>query len=106
MNERSWVSYIEDLHNKASDTKFVWFPFAFLRPNKHEEICFARLVLMAIFFGSYYGIFFCVKQIFFGEVLTTEGALKNTIVAILCFLFWFSLVTAPCWNRRAKKIRK
>lgn len=101
-----WLEKLEKAHNQASDTTFVWFPFTWLRPLVTEEISTPRRIFMALAFGVYYGTFFSLKDYFFNNRAFFESIWTNTIGAIALFFVWFSIVTTPLWNRRAKRASK
>jgi hypothetical protein len=58
---------------------------------------------MAVVFGAYYGFFFTLKGTLFGDRAFFASIATDVLVAIGIFFAWFSLVTAPLWNRRAKR---
>jgi len=61
---------------------------------------------MAFLFGSYFGLFFCLKRIIWAEPLEWGEFFKTSSFAILAFWIWFNLVTAPLWNRRSRRLLK
>jgi len=101
-----WLDSIEKLHNWASETRFVWFPFKILRPKKKEKISSARRTLMAVCFGVYYSVFIIGKRILFGKKASIRFVVLAVFFTIIVFFLWFSLITTPLWNRRAQRIKK
>lgn len=97
------LDVLEKWHNRASDTAFVWFPFQRLRPDPATPILLARKVQMALCFGPYYGAFYLLRQLAWGEVGNWREGLATLAIAVAVFFAWFSLVTAPLWNRRARR---
>lgn len=105
MNDQpSTLDRIERLHNRASDTAFVWFPFNRLRPLPHQSITIARCSIMAICFGIYYGAMLSLRQSIFGAEIFSRVILTNSLGAFAVFFLWFNLVTATLWNRRARRL--
>jgi hypothetical protein len=100
----SILTKVEEIHNKASDTRFVWFPFLWMKPKPSEFLRFKKIVLMSVVFGFYYGTFFTLKKVLLGGVDLFESLPKAVPLAIAIFFVWFNLVTATFWNRRAKRL--
>ncbi len=98
------LNKVEDLHNKASDTRFVWFPFTWLKPKPSEPLRFGKLILMSFFFGFYYGIFFALRNAWLSDTDLLSLLPKNIAIATAAFFVWFNLVTATFWNRRARRL--
>ncbi len=99
------IERIEFWHNTASDTKFVWFPFHFLKPNPNVEIGAKLRIKMTICFGLYYGIFAAIRSCLFSDLKIGTTVAKDVPLAVLFFAVWFSFVTAPLWNMRAKRLK-
>lgn len=102
----SWLDSLERLHNRASDTRFVWFPFERLRPRTDEFISLSRRVVMALTFGGYSCVFVIGKRLLLGEPIHPDATARTATLAVAVFYAWFSLVTAPLWNRRARRMRR
>lgn len=102
----SFVRQLEDWHNRASDTSFVWFPFLFLKPEPNARIDFTLVLKMTLCFGVYYGFFAALRSWVFhgGEFWVAVG--YNIVIASVFFIFWFTLVTAKLWNRRALRLKQ
>lgn len=96
---------IEVLHNRASDTSFVWFPFLFLKPKQNETIDLKRRIAMAVCFGCYFSVYNFVLSLFWGPVLSGSQVLMAAAKFCLLFFLWFTFVTAFFWNRRARKLQ-
>jgi hypothetical protein len=100
------MDWLEYWHNRASDTRFVWFPFEKLRPASHELLLFKPRVIMSLCFGLYYGLFYLLRKFLIGVKLDDRFVVDAFVVATLGFFIWFNLVTAFFWNRRARRLRK
>jgi hypothetical protein len=100
------IEQIEFWHNKASDTKFVWCPFGFLKPEANVLIGNMLKLKMTLCFGLYYGLFAAIRSWLFSNSDLLIELARDTIWALLFFAFWFNAVTAPIWNMRAKKLQR
>lgn len=105
MSLENWLLKFEIWHNRASDTKFVWFPFEFLRPPVHVKIDAKRCLAMALCFGTYFAAFALLKDLFFGREFTVMSTSFVFLKATGAFFIWFKFVTAYFWNRRANSVR-
>jgi hypothetical protein len=95
---------IEPIHNWASDTRWVWFPFEFLRPNRDMLISSGRCCAMALCFGVYFGLFYLLRKTWSGVPLDFGTASQSFIYFFGFFFIWFNLVTAYFWNQRARRL--
>ena len=102
----NWLDTIERLHNKASDTAFVWFPFNWMRPAASESMSMARRLRMTLAFGIYYGLSYAVTGALFRDRPLLAFGPGSVLSAMAIFFVWFNLVTAPLWNRRARRYRR
>jgi hypothetical protein len=102
----SLINQIEYWHNKASDSQFVWFPFQFLKPKPNEIIQLPLKAKMSICFGFYYGVFAALRGWIFSNQNPVHSLGSDILIAIAIFAVWFSVVTAPLWNRRAQRLLK
>jgi hypothetical protein len=102
---RRFLDRVEYWHNKASDTQFVWFPFQFLKPAPPFPILFWRRLVMAVLFGIYCGFFLALRRWIFSHVDFAASLVDDVIYSICFFLIWFNLITAPLWNRRARRLQ-
>jgi hypothetical protein len=100
----TFLRKIEDFHNWASDTRFVWFPFLCLKPKPQEFLRFKKLLLMSFCFGFYFGFFLTIRKSFQPNSNFFESLPSNLGFSVFGFFVWFNFVTAPLWNRRANKL--
>lgn len=95
---------LESAVNEVSDKDWAWWPFLWLRPEKHEPLSFVRIAVIAVLYGLP------------ASALTEVGiklqyaATRTEIVATslffpLLFLFFGTVFVAPMWNRRASALR-
>jgi hypothetical protein len=116
---------IEDIHNWASDTNFVWFPFLRLKLRPEQSMPFRHRLLMTIFFGPYFSLFYTLRvwiigrwnqsasdvaqataDNFWGGLVASIGPMAINMIWVTAFFFvWFNLVTAYFWNRRARRLQ-
>lgn len=99
-----FLQKIEDLHNKASDTNFVWFPFQFLRPKPEEPIGLLRRLLMSLCFGLSFEVLYFLRKGIFGECPSFTSSLQSALWFCAAFFVWFTFVTSFFWNRRARRL--
>jgi hypothetical protein len=90
-------------HNRISDTDFVWFPFLFLKLKPHQVLTLRHRVKMAFCFGPYFVVGIVLRDFVFSQPIAWEKIPQQFILGFGFFLIWFSMVTAPLWNRRAQQ---
>lgn len=73
-----------------------------LRPAPHESIGPQKLLFMIICFGLYGAILWPLKQFLLNDEITWRGQLMFTLKCFVFFTVWFSCVTRPLWNQRAR----
>lgn len=95
---------LEHWHNWASDTKFVWFPFYWMKPKIHDLLSVPRTTAMAILFSIYYNLWYLARNFAFGVAFDIEHAAWGQLFFFVFFFVWFNLLTRPLWNRRARKL--
>jgi ABC-type uncharacterized transport system permease subunit len=100
------IDRIEIIHNQLSDSNWVWFPFLFLKPKASEKINQKRKFLMSICFGFYFTAALVIRNVLFSRPTDIESLPTLALSSVLGFFFWFTLVTAYFWNRRAKRLQK
>jgi hypothetical protein len=99
------LSKIEEVHNYLSDFNYVWWPFLFLKPQPHERISFKRTLIMAPCFALYFLAAAILKDFLRGNAIELSQSIEYFVKGTLVFFFWFNLVTAPLWNRRAQRLQ-
>ena len=96
---------VVDFHGWLSDKDFIWWPFSFLRPAKAEEIDLNKKVVMTLCFGGAASLMLGVVALINNAFVASEQ-LKTLCILLSVFFLWFSVVTAPLWNLRARKLQK
>lgn len=91
-------------HNWLSDKDFIWWPFSFLRPEPHTSINFKLVGLMTLCFG---GLSFTMFTIFavINNAFTPQTSFATFLSCFGGFFIWFSTVTRPLWNIRARQLQ-
>lgn len=95
---------IEKVHNRLSDTNFVWFPFLWLKLEANQELTSKHLLKMTIWFSFYFNVGYILKKLLFGEPMELAGLVQSQLFFIVLFFCWFHLVTKQFWNRRARRL--
>ncbi len=95
---------LASFHNWLSDKDFIWWPFSFLRPEKHELITLRLILTMTGCFGGLSAAFFTLLALV-NSTLTGPYFFITLASSLSGFFLWFSLITRPLWNRRARRLR-
>jgi hypothetical protein len=94
-----------EVWNQLADADALWGPFAFLRPSQKQEFSHARLLVVTILFGGFYGMCGNVVLVWFHHLthypVFPLPALPLALVAttFLCG----ELTFRPAWNMRARR---
>ncbi len=98
------IDIFEKAINEVSDKDWSWWPFLWLRPQRHAELSLTRLAAISVLYGLPCGGLVSVPL---AIVRPEMRALVPFAMAALPLLFLFlgSMVIAPMWNRRAERIR-
>lgn len=100
-----WEKFLQRYHHLA-DQDFIWFPFLFLRPRPEQTIELGRLLSMSVCFGLYGAALWPLKQWIMDQEISWQGGWVFALKSFSFFLFWFTLVTRPLWNQRARQLQK
>lgn len=93
------------LHNWLADRDFVWWPFSFLRPEKHELITFSKVLQMSLCFGGMASVMFIGFAVM-NNAFDLSSAFLTLLGSFASFYVWFFCVTMPLWNYRARRLQK
>ena len=99
------IDQIEALHNRISDTDFVWFPFLKLKLKPEQPLTFLHRLKMTIAFGLYSGVANLLRKLLMSQPISIESVLMTFAKATIFFFLWFNFVTAYFWNRRAQRLK-
>lgn len=95
---------LEESVNEVSDKDWSWWPFLWLRPEKHQHLSFARIVLVSMLYGVPASALMALGIKL--QYAATRSELVGTGLCFpLLFLFFGSVVVAPMWNRRSERLR-
>ena len=98
------IDQLETSVNEVSDMNWSWWPFLWLRPEKHEHFSLARVASIAMLYGTPASAVMAV-----GIKVQYEASLPELVGTgmffPLLFLFFGSVVLAPMWNRRSDRLR-
>jgi len=91
-------------HNWLADKDFMWWPFSFLRPRPDEFITMKIALLMTGCFGGLAFLMFTILAIA-NNVFTLEYGFSTLLSCFGGFFIWFTCVTKPLWNNRARQLK-
>ncbi len=95
---------LEETVNEISDRDWSWWPFLWMRPEKHAKLSLLRIGSLSVLYGVP-----CSVLIGFALSLLRASSLTERLFTAvtfpLLFLFAGSVVVAPMWNRRAERLR-
>jgi len=95
---------LEETINEISDRDWSWWPFLWLRPEKHAELTLARVVVLSLLYGAPCGVLTAIAS----SLLRARSLPETLFMPLafpLLFLFAGSAIVAPMWNRRAERLR-
>lgn len=93
----------DDAINERSDQDWAWWPFLWVRPEKHERMSFARVAAMATLFGVPCGAL--ASLLFAVAMRSTWTTLPLGMICFPLTLYLFGhFVVARAWNRRAVRV--
>jgi hypothetical protein len=92
-------------HNWLADKDFMWWPFSFLRPEPQELLTMKIVLMMTGCFGGLAFLMFSVFAIV-NDAMTANYAVSVFFSSFIGFFLWFSCVTKPLWNIRARDLKK
>ena len=105
---RSWricslgfvLEHLENAINEVSDKDWSWYPFLWLRPQKHEAMGLGRMFAIALLFGLPIGL---LMSLALAASLPVAPAVSGLPIAVfpLSLFFVASVLVGPMWNRRA-----
>jgi hypothetical protein len=97
---------LEDAVNELSDKDWSWWPFLWLRPEKHADLSLMRVSVLAILYGVPSSLLLAlVTRLQPAHAPTTPESTFAFAMFPLLFLFSGSVLVAPMWNRRAARLR-
>lgn len=95
---------IEELVNEISDRDWSWWPFLWLRPEKHAPLSLARVLSLSVLYGVPASVLMAIAACMLRPPSLPELVVTAFAFPML-FLFTGSVIVAPMWNRRADRLR-
>ncbi|MFY7993472.1 MAG: hypothetical protein ACOVP4_09290 [Bacteriovoracaceae bacterium] len=99
------VDRLIEVHGYISDKDFIWWPFSFLRPERNQEITPKNKILMTFCFGGASSLMLAIVAIM-NNAFEVGSFLQTSATLVASFFIWFSIVTVPLWNARARKLNR
>lgn len=93
----------EDLLNILCDEDKNWWPFVFLRPERHEKISWWRTAFMALLYGVFSGTLLNALIKLAGEAEGLDPWIFPVGITLGCFAL-FRLTFMYGWNLRAARL--
>lgn len=97
------LELIPNAHNWLSDRDFIWWPFSFLRPEPKTLMSFSHVALMTLCFGGLSFLMFVGFSVV-NNMFTASSAVNTFMICFGGFGAWFTIVTKPLWNYRARRL--
>jgi hypothetical protein len=98
------IDLLEEVVNDVSDRDWSWWPFLWLRPEKHAHLSLVRVMSLSVLYGVPSSVL-----VGWGITLHRAASVQELLFAgaafPLLFLFTGSVLVAPMWNRRAERLR-
>ena len=94
----------EQAINEVTDKDWNWWPFLWLRPQKHAHLSLWRIVSIAALYGVPSAAIISLALAFARPGMRDQAAFVAVAVPLF-FLFLSSAVIGPMWNRRAARLR-
>ena len=100
------MNQLEEAVNELTDKDWSWWPFLWLRPEKHAPLSLARVASLSLLYGVPASVLMALVANLHPE---HAPSMAESVFAIavfpLLFLFIGSVLVAPMWNRRAERMR-
>lgn len=95
---------LEAAVNEVSDKDWAWWPFLWLRPEKHEHLSLLRIAAISMLYGMPASVL-TELGIKLQYAASIPELIATSLFFPLLFLFFGSVFVAPMWNRRAGSLR-
>jgi hypothetical protein len=95
---------LEAAVNEVSDRDWAWWPFLWLRPEKHQHLSLLRVASISLLYGVPASVL-TELAIKLQYAATIPELVATSLFFPLLFLFSGSVFVAPMWNRRADSLR-
>ena len=95
---------LEETINEISDRDWSWWPFLWLRPEKHAALTLSRVMALSLLYGLPCGVLTATAASLM-RAASHSDSLFLSLTFPLLFLLAGSAIVAPMWNRRAERLR-
>ena len=99
------LNQVEQAVNELSDKNWSWWPFLWMRPEKHVHLSLARVFSVSILYGVPMSTLMLIATKLQPVTSQSELLFAGSVFPLL-FLFIGSVVVAPMWNRRAARLQR
>ncbi len=93
----------DEILNEMSDDPLAWWPFGFLRPEKHEPMTTKLVLFGAVLYGGFLGMLGNIL-VALAEAPVAEYPLVLPLALPLLLFAFHRLTFARAWNRRAARL--
>ena len=104
---------IEDTANRLTDMDWGWWPFLFLRPEKHIVMTTKRVFKISLFYGPITGLLVVFLLAILGYLSKLRDPRDTVlilvavmVISIVFFFIGYRFTFAYFWNRRATRLQK
>jgi len=99
------LDHLEEAINEVTDKDRSWWPFLWLRPEKHVALSLPRLFVISLLYGLPLGALSALL-VTLAEPRARANAAPLLALFPLAFFFFATVVIGPMWNRRAERLRR
>ncbi|MDB4946402.1 MAG: hypothetical protein JWP97_5936 [Labilithrix sp.] len=98
------MDQLEAVVNEVSDKDWAWWPFLWMRPEKHGHLSVVRVAAMAMLYGLPASVLteLGIKLQYAASAAEIAG---TALFFPVLFLLVGTVFVAPMWNRRAASLR-
>lgn len=93
------------LQTHILDSDSEWWPFAFLRPEQHQDFTTTRCVVLALLYGTPTSLSGIVAGQLLGDQMQGLQLVLFPLGVTLLLFAAFQIGVASYWNRRAARLR-
>jgi len=94
----------ENALNFVSDLDASWWPFVFARPAQLEKMTNQRVLVLAVLYGVFAGMFGNVALALAHEQHRVASVVVFPLFTTIGFFLLYRFTFAAAWNRRAERM--
>ncbi len=98
------IDVLEKAINEVSDKDWSWWPFLWLRPEKHAQLSLVRVAAISVLYGAPCGGLTSIALALLAPEARAHAAVFAVAFPMMLF-FVASVFVSPMWNRRAERLR-